>query len=465
MGAKTRTGWLSLLVRCRLPRYDGALLWRDLVAGCTVATVAVPQAMAYALLAGVAPVQGLYAAVIVMALGSLFGSSAHLIHGPTSAISLVVFSAVAVVGTGPDDPNRMGLVALLALSAGLIQVALALLGLGRLVRYVSEAVVLGFMVGAGLLEGLTQIPRVLGLPLGGMGEEHLLYRLWLTCRWGGPADVRSLTISLGTLALVVGLRRLSDRFQVRLPEMFLSLVLVSVLSGLFDLAPAGRIGLPRVASGFPTVQLPVPPPDWVRQVRSLGEGALAIALLGLVEALAMARSLAALSGQPLDYDRQCLAVGLANLGGGLFGCMPGSGSLSRSALNYYAGAATRLSGIFSAAAVAAALWLFAPLACFVPQPALAGVLLYMAWCLVAPRRLWERLRSSRADAAVILATAFTAAFVRVEFAVLVGIASSGLCRALEICTRANGLPAAGERRAPSGRGVLARDSSPDVACL
>jgi SulP family sulfate permease len=168
----------------------------------------------------------------------------------------------------------------------------------------------------------------------------------------------------------------------------------------------------------------------VERAPLIGGGALAVALVGLVEALAMAKSLAAWSGKPLDYNRQCLAEGLANLGGGLFGCLPGSGSLSRSAVNYASGAATRLSGVFSAVAVAAALWLAAPLAGFVPQPALGGVLLWTAWRIIDPRRLWACLRSSRADAAIALATAFAAVVIRVEVAVVVGVSLSLLGRAL-----------------------------------
>jgi SulP family sulfate permease len=215
--------------------------------------------------------------------------------------------------------------------------------------------------------------------------------------------------------------------------MLLTLVVVSLLVGLLGLGVAGgRVGRLHVESGLPTPHWPVLPPDWVRQVPRLGGGALAIALMGLVEALARARSLAAWSGQSLDYNRQCQAEGLANVGGGLFRCLPGSGSLSRSAINYSSGAATRLSGIVSAAAVAAALWLFAPLARFVPQPALAGILLWTAWRIIDPRRLWACLWSSRADAAITLATAFAAVLLRVELAVLVGIATAVLFRALRI---------------------------------
>jgi SulP family sulfate permease len=410
------------------------LLRRDVAAGLTVASVALPQAMAYALLAGIPPVYGLYTAIVMTALASLFGSSSYLINGPTNAISLIVFGTVAGVGVGPDDPARLGLVGLLAVLVGLLQLAIALCRLGHLARHVSEEVVLGFMAGAGVLVALTQFPNLLGLHPVGTREHHVLHRLWLTCVRGGPADLRALAIGLTTLSLVAALHRLSARLKVKLPELLLSLVLISLVVWLFDPSPAGsRIGRLHVESSFPTLHLPAVSADGVRQI---GWGALSIALLGLVEALAIGRSLAARSGEPLDCNRQCLAEGLANLGGGLFQCMPGSGSLTRSAINYHAGAATRLSGVFSAAAVAAALWLFAPLARFVPQPALAGVLLWTAGRIVDRRRLWSCLRASRPDAVVALATAFAAVFLSIEFSVLIGVSLSLSFRALRRCSRA-----------------------------
>jgi SulP family sulfate permease len=394
----------------------------------TVATVAIPQAVAYALLAGVPPQYGLYTAIITTALGSLFGSSEQLINGPTNAISLVVFGAVAGIGAGPDDPGRIAMVALLAVLAGLIQIALTLLKLGWLTRCVPESAVLGFMTGAGLLVALTQVPAVLGLHPAGAETDHMLYRLRLTCNRGGAVDGRALTIGLGTTALVGGLHWLGGRLKVRLPEMLLGLVLVSVVVELLALAPpGGPIGRLHVEGGCPTPRLPVLPPDWRAHLHSIGGAALSIALLGLVEALAVARALAARSGQPLDCNRQCLAEGLANLGGGLCGCMPGSGSLSRSTINYDSGAATRLSGIYSAVVVAVALWLFAPLARFVPQPALAGALLWTAWRIVDVPRLWRGLRFSRASAAIVLTTAsatFTAVPIGGAFVLLVGILPS-----------------------------------------
>jgi SulP family sulfate permease len=443
-------------------RYDRGRLRRDLVAGLTVATVAVPQAMAYALLAGVSPVYGLYTAIVMTALGSLFGSSPHLINGPTNAISLVVFGIVAGVGAGPDDPTRLALVALLAVLAGLIQIALAVLRLGGLARHIPETVVLGFMAGGGLLVALTQIPTVLGLRPAGTGQDHLLYRLWLTCSQGDCPDVWAVIISLGTVALIGGLHWLNRRFKMKVPEMLVTLVLVAAFVGLFGLAPGGEAGRLHIAGGFPTPRWPALPADWIDQLRPIGGGALAIALLGLVEALAMARALAALSGLPFDNNRQVLAEGLANVGGGLFGCLPGSGSLSRSAINYYAGAATRLSGVISAAGVAAALLLFAPAARFIPQAALAGVLLWTAWRIIDPRRLWAGLRSSPAAAVVILATALASILVNIQLAVLAGVTSSVVFGALRGHVRTNPPRSSGK----TGRLLAARPAhgySPDYA--
>jgi SulP family sulfate permease len=397
--------------------YGWGSLRADLVAGLTVAAVAVPQAMAYALIAGIEPQYGLYTAIVMTALASLFGSSAHLINGPTNAISLVVFGAIAGVAGHQDGPTAIEVVGLLAILVGLIQVLIALLRLGDLTRYISESVILGFMAGAGLLVALTQVQNLLGLKAKGSGDDHLLYRLWLTWTEGGPIDYWSLGIGLATLALVYALHRVNHHFKVRVPELLVSLVVVAFAVWLFGLAPE-RVGRLHLESRLPRLQRPSFSPERIRQ---LWGGALAIALLGLVEALAIAKTIAARTRQPLDFNRQCLAEGIANLGGGLFQCMPGSGSLTRSAINYLAGAVTRLSGLFSAAAVAATLLLFAPLAEFVPQAALAGILMWTAYRIVDRKRLRYCLRATRFDRSLVLATAGAAVFVSVEFSILIGV--------------------------------------------
>jgi SulP family sulfate permease len=159
-------------------------------------------------------------------------------------------------------------------------------------------------------------------------------------------------------------------------------------------------------------------------ISELAGSSLAIAVLGLLEALAIAKSIADETGQVLDYNRQCMAEGLANLAGGFFQCLPGSGSLTRSAINYQAGAATRMSGLVAAAVIAAAVTVLAPSARFIPKPALAGLLMVIATRLVDRRRLLYALRASRFDAGLVLVTALTAIFLSVEFSILIGVALS-----------------------------------------
>jgi SulP family sulfate permease len=404
-------GWLQQ----KWHAYGWRGLRRDVVAGLTVAAVAVPQAMAYALIAGVDPRYGLYTAIVTTFIAATFGSSAHLIGGPTNAISLVVFSAIAGLNLG-DRAQQLQAVFLLSLMVGGLQLLIFFLKLGDLTRYVSESVVLGFMLGAGFLVALSQVPNLLGVRALGDGNQHLLYRLYRTLVEGEPISPDALALGLGTVAVVLALRALGDRLRVPLPDLLLALVFASLVAWAAGRPALGEpLHIPR--------QLPaphLPRVEWV-WVRDLAGSALAIAILGLLEAIAIAKSIASRTRQRLDYNRQCLGEGLANLGGGLFQCMPGSGSLTRSAINYQAGAVSRLSGILSALTVAAAVLLLANLARYVPRPALAGILVVTAWRLVDRTRLAYCLRATRYDAVIALATAGTAVFISIEFAVLIGV--------------------------------------------
>ena len=401
----------------RLAAYGRGGLRRDLVAGLTVAAVALPQAMAYAQIAGVPPVYGLYTAVVMTAVASLLGSSSHLINGPTNAISLVVFSAIAGLaldrGLAPDQ--QLQAVFLLSLLVGAFQVVIALLKLGDLTRYVSESVVLGFMAGAGLLVALGQVPNLLGLPQKGGNDQLLVVRLWATLTAADrPVLWTSVALGVGTAAVVILLRRLEKRLKILLPDMLIGVVLASLIAVQFGLTDKGM----DVPPGLP----PFAPPmvgDWA-WVSRLSGSALAIALLGLLEAVSVAKSIASRTREAIDYNRQCLAEGVANLAGSLFQCMPGSGSLTRSAINHQAGAVSRVSGLIAAAAVAVALLVFAGLARFVPKAALAGLLIVTAWRLVDWKRLRYCLRATRFDAGVCLITAVAAVAFPVEYSILIG---------------------------------------------
>jgi sulfate permease, SulP family len=401
-------------------------LRKDLVAGLTVAAVSLPQAMAYALIAGVDPRFGLYSAIIVTAIAALFGSSSHLINGPTNAISLVVFSALAIF-----DPearyDAYQATFLLGIMVGSLQILIAVFRLGDLTRYISESVVLGFMAGAGLLVGLGQVANLLGIPDKGTGHQLLVHRVWLALTSHAPVNWRALAVGAGTIVVVVGLRRAIVKYRLPRVDMLVALVLASVVSACLGWslpAPHGATLLAtigRVPASLPAPHIPEIRFAWIKD---LSGSALAIAVLGLLEALAIAKSIAHETRQPLDYNRQCLAEGLANLGGGFFQSLPGSGSLTRSAINYQAGAVSRVSGLFTAGAVALVVLLWAPLARYVPKSALAGLLMVTAVRLIDWRRLGYAIRASRFDAGLVLVTALSAIFVGVEFSILIGVGLS-----------------------------------------
>jgi SulP family sulfate permease len=354
-------------------------------------------------------------------------------NGPTNAISLVVFSALAFVANSPQDAVEATF--LLAVMAGGIQILVAVFRLGDLTRYISESVVIGFMAGAGLLIGLTQLSNLLGLrepspervnKLGSIGK-HILVRLWLTLSEGGDVKWRPVVIGLGTAALVLILRKVTRRYQLPRLDMLAALIIAAVLATCLGWTQSAN-GKPAVAVvGEVVAKLPLPhfPPlgrwDWIQQMSG---SALAVACLGLLEALSVAKAIAQRTGQRLDYNRQCLAEGLANVCGGFFQCLPGSGSLTRSTINYHAGAVTRWSGVFAAAAVAIVVCLFGPLAAYIPKPALAGILLVTAAGLVDRRRIAHAVRASRFDALLVLATAASAVLIGVEFSILIGVGLS-----------------------------------------
>ena len=406
--------------------YDRELLRRDLIAALTVAAISLPQGMAYAVLAGVDPRYGLFSAIIVTAVASIFGSSSHLINGPTSAISLVVFTALSIFD--PDQKIEAAeAMFFLGVMVGSIQILISVFRLGDLTRYISESVILGFMSAAALLLALGQIANALGVKDKGTGAQHILYRLWLTFTTGDAINEKALAVTIATLVLAVLSRRLVRRY--RLPQLDMLAVLIVIGIGTYfagwtipDAAGKTAIGIAgAVPSALPSAHIPV---VTLNSVIALAHDGLAIAFLGLLEALAIAKSIANQTRQPLDFNRQCLAEGIANLVGGFFQCLPGSGSLSRSAINFQAGAATRMSGIITAAIVAIVVLSLAPLARFVPKPALAALLLLTATRLIDVKRVIYTFRASRIDAGTATLTALSAVAFGLDQAILIGVALS-----------------------------------------
>ena len=396
----------------------------DLIAGATVAAIAIPQAIAYALIAGVDPKFGLYSAIVITIVASLFNASSQLINGPTNAVSLVVFSALA-----PFDGRFEAYQALflLGIMIGVIQIFIAILRLGDLTRYVSESVVLGFMAGAGLLIALGQIGNFVGAVKKGGGDPSVIEQTWAILAHGRPFNFHAIGLGTGTILVVLLVRRLIDRYKLPKIDMLAGLIIASVIAAYLGWSLPMSSGkslistVGTVPAAFPGFYIPQADPG---SVSKLLTGALAIALLGLLEALAVAKSIAVYTRQPLDYNRQCLAEGVGNLVGGFFQSLPGSGSLTRSAINYQSGALTRVSGIFSGLIVAAVVLIGGPYARFIPRSALAGLLFITAARLIDWKRLAYTLRASRFDALLVAATGLTAVFVSVDYSILIGVALS-----------------------------------------
>jgi SulP family sulfate permease len=418
------SGWSRWLLKHvpaldSLRHYSWAALGGDLSAGLTVATVAVPQAMAYAILAGVPPQYGLYTAIVMTAVGALLDSSKLLINGPTNAISIALLSGLASI---PEE-QRIGSAVLLAFLVGATQLGIAFLRLGDLTRYVSPSVIVGFTVGAGSLIVLDQARNLLGLNAPAGGEQYFLKRLWLSLTAGGGVHWPTFFIGAGTIAIVLLVRQFNDFWRQRgarfpIPQHLVAVVIMAFL--VWGLELDKRQGVKIVGSipaALPSFQMPQ---HW-DQVRPLAGTAFAIAVLGLLEAVAMAKAIASRTGQKLDINQQCLSEGAANMAGSFFQCIPGSGSLTRSAINQQAGAVSQWSGVFSAVAVAGTVVVFASYAEYIPRSALAGLLLLAAFRLVDRKQLIFHLRATRLDAGVVVATALAALVISVEFCIVIGV--------------------------------------------
>jgi SulP family sulfate permease len=409
-----------------VPAFDALRSYRlqdlraDVLAGLTVAAVAVPQAMAYAMVAGLPVEYGLYTAIVMTAVGALFSPSYQLVNGPTNAISIAVLSALAPI----EPEGKVAAAILLAFMVGVVQLGITLFRLGDLTRYISHSVIVGFTLGAGTLIVLDQVKNLVGLRAVGDAHDHFLARFVRTLAEGGGIQAETAIIGLGTILAVLALRWLKGRVGARLlPELLLVVAGMAVVVWWLGLDGRGVAVVGAIPAELPSFA--APQLDDAR-IRDLSTGAFAIALLGLLEAIAMAKALAAQRQQKLDMNQQCLSEGVANLAGSFFQCFPGSGSLTRSAINQQAGGATQWSGIVSAVAVALIMLVFAPYAQFIPRAALAGILVVSAWKMIDWHALRHHVRTTRFDATIVGVTAFSAIAISIEFCVLIGVFMSFL---------------------------------------
>lgn len=392
--------------------YRWRFLKPDLFAGLTVAVVAVPQSMAYALIAGLPVEYGLYASIVPTIIGCLWGSSAHLITGPTTTASLVVFSTLSPLAD-PGSLVYIQLALFLSLLVGAVKIVMGLARLGALLNFVSHAVLIGFTTGAAALIAAKQLPGLLGLRL--EKTAYLAEHLFKVLVHLNEVEVISLGLGLATIIVITGVKK----FRPAWPGTLMAMVLVGGLVALLDLDRQGVAVVGAIPRGLPPITLPTM--EVAMLFDQLAPGALAIAILGLVEAMSIAKSIADRTRQRLNVNQEFIGQGLANVAAALFSGYPGSGSFTRSAVNFRSGAKTPLSGIISGLAVAATILLAAPLAAKLPVSALAGVLIVVAWDMIQTRDIVRTIKSTRADAAVLAVTFGCTLFLRIEFAIYVGV--------------------------------------------
>jgi len=403
--------------------YSLSKLRSDAVAGLTVAAVGVPQSMAYAVIAGVPPEYGLYTIIFQCIVGSLLSSQRYLGLGPINTQSLLVASSVTLVMRSMDQvtPEQTGalylqLVFALTLLKGLIQMVLAVLKLGTLVRFVSTSVIVGFTAGAGVLIAAKQVSNFLGFSTAGTQStlpgvlgvfEELLPHLDET-HWA------SVGLGVLTLAVVLVGRKVSRFFPGPLVSVILTAVIVAVVgysAGDFQLVSPLPEGLP----GFHV------PWEGLVHWNALISGALALALLGLLEAYSIGSVVASKSGGRVNANQELLSQGLTNFATSFIQCIPGSGSFSRTALNYEAGARTAWAGVLNGVFILIVLLLLADFAKYVPMSCLAGILFVIAFGLIDVRYFKRVLRTSRGDAAVCFCTFAATLLLPLAYAVFAGI--------------------------------------------
>jgi SulP family sulfate permease len=398
-----------------LPNVHRGTVKADLMAGLTGALVALPQGVAFATIAGMPPEYGLYAGMIPAVIAALFGSSWHLVSGPTTAASIVLFSVLAPHAE-PGSAEYVRLALTLTFLVGLIQVVMGLAKLGTLVNFISHSVVTGFTAGAAILIASNQVKHFTGLAIP-RGSDF-------ATTWGtafsraGEINPDIFLVAMATLLLGIGVKRWLPRWPYMIVAMLGGSALAAALS-----AWKG-VTLPTVGA-LPASLPPLSAPSLDGEtIRAVTSGVVAVTLLALTEAVSIARALAARSGQHVDGNQEFVGQGLSNLIGSFFSGYVATGSFNRSGVNYAAGAKTPIAAMLAGVFLLVLVLFVAPWAKFLPNAAMAGILFLVAWGLIDFAEIRHVLKTSRAESAILLGTFAGTLFLTLEEAIIIGVLMS-----------------------------------------
>ena len=424
--AKDRGGYVPLIGFLR--RYGRGDFQRDLVAGLIVAAISVPQAVAYAFLAGLPPQAGLYACLAPMVIYAVLGSSRHLVVGPVAVAALMVAAAIGLHAPNHQD-NHLGVATVICLEAGLFLLLLRVTQMGGLVHLLSHPVVTGFVNAAAILIIISQLSALTGIPKDAGGIP--VATVWSILTQASAANIATLVLGAASLALLWLARRHGDRLAgwlwpplknsqaVARAAPLVILLFASLVVALFGLdANFGIAVAGEVPGGLPELQAPpLEPLMWLELMPSSAM----IAAVAFVESYTIGTSLAAREHSRLDNSQELLALGTANLAAGLTGATPVAGSFSRSSVNYQSGARTPVSSLICAAVILLVLLFLTPLFTALPQAVLAAVVILFVIGLIDLRSIARHWRFYREDGVTELVTLTTVLAFGVETGLIAGV--------------------------------------------
>lgn len=370
----------------------------DLIAGITGAMIVLPQGVAFATIAGMPPEYGLYAAMAPAIIAALFGSSLHLVSGPTTAISIAVYAAMSPLAE-PGSPQFISMVLTLTFLTGLFQLILGLARMGVLVNFISHTVVIGFTAGAALLIAASQVKNFFGLDIARGAPFHVVIeQLFLQL-----GNINPYVTAVGLITLAAGI--VAKKVAPKMPYMIMAMVAGSIAALVINVEFGAAVTQIKTVGALPANLPPFSLPDLsYATIHQVVFPALVVTLLALTEAVSISRAIAVKSGQRIEGNQEFIGQGLSNLVGSFFSSYASCGSFNRSGVNYAAGAKTPLATVFASIFLVLILLLVAPLAAYLPTAAMAGILFLVAWGLIDFHHIASIGKSSRAETVVLWVT-------------------------------------------------------------
>lgn len=396
------------------PLVNRETLQADCWAAVTGALVVLPQGVAFATIAGMPPEYGLYAAIVPTIIAALFGSSWHLVAGPSTTASLVLFSALSTFAE-PGSDHYVKLAMTLAFMVGLLELSLGVFKLGAIVNFISHSVIIGFTAGVGVLIIITQTRNFAGLSI--PPGTPIYETVWDLLTRAGDINIPTTVVGLATLGTGIAVRR----YFPRIPFMVVAILVGSLLGTVFNLLGAHVATVGALPSHLPHLSSPsFDPKTWVLLLPT----ALALGISALNELVSISRAVAIRSGQHVDANQEFIGQGLANTIGSFFSGYVVSSSFNRSALNYAVGARTPLSAILAGVLLIGVISVAASLAAYLPYAAMGASLYLIGWGLVDRGNIAQIARTSRTETVILIATFLAALFIQVQFAILAGVTLS-----------------------------------------